>query len=778
MSSASGESPPGASEPTSDGRLDSWKEIASYLRRSVRSARRWEKEEGLPVHRHLHGKGDSVYAYRAELDAWWTNRGAGVTEQSGEGETVAGPEELPPSSAPAGIEEQRILEPPPTGEAVARTKRFPVAAILGAGIFLALLAAAGWLSRRDSDVASKRPRIPFKARDWVLVAGFENRTGQPLLDGTLEYALGHELSKSRYVNVVPRERIGDVLRLMRRPLDARVDAAIGREICLRDGDIRGLITGRIERLGSKYLLNVELVEPNQGASIASAAEEAASEEQLLPAMRRISDEVRAMLGENAPSIREGKDKLVKVTTPSLRALQLYSQADALIAQNKSPGAEELLKQAVAEDPNFASAYIHLAHAINNQNRPVEEFRPHAEAALRLSEMTTERERYFIRGSYYHLLGQDEKAIPAYEALLTLYPDHFWGARNLGNVYRNLGLTNEIVRFGVRIAELRPKDFEANFTVAWDLARMAQDPARARPYARRARQLVSPEIVKASPAGVAWVELFPAFEHWLGGDTGKALAEAERFAQELESTPSGEQEWAVWSLGHFFLTLGKLETAEKLFQRVSTPFRRFPPLAMVSYLRGDRAGFRKRLSAALANPGRRDPAIAVLLARAGLLSQAEREISGQENAKTDIPGFIEVERGELASARGQAAEAIRQLKKGRERDPVNSSNTFFLGTETLATALSQQGDVDGAMRVLELASQQKARAIFALASAVPSWMRTQLLLAKLYRKVGRHEDARRIEAELLGLLAYADPDHVLLRELNRSESASKISAKGR
>ncbi len=264
MSSASDEPHPGASEPTLDGRLDSWKEIAAYLRRSVRSAKRWEKEEGLPVRRHLHGKGDSVYAYRTELDAWWTNRGAGFTEQSSEEETVAGPEELPPSNAPAGIEEPRLAE-----EAVPRTKRPHRAAILGAGVFLALLVAAGWLSRRDSGVASKRPGIPFHARDWVLISSFENRSGEPLFDGTVEYALERELADSRYVNVVPRQRVVDVLRLMRKPLDTRVDAALGREICVRDGGIRGLLTARIEKPGTNYLLSLDLVDPKSGARVAS-----------------------------------------------------------------------------------------------------------------------------------------------------------------------------------------------------------------------------------------------------------------------------------------------------------------------------------------------------------------------------------------------------------------------------------------------------------------------------------------------------------------------------
>jgi hypothetical protein len=52
-------------------RLDSWKEIACYLRRSIRCVQRWEKNEGLPILRHQHARGATVYAYRQKLDEWW-----------------------------------------------------------------------------------------------------------------------------------------------------------------------------------------------------------------------------------------------------------------------------------------------------------------------------------------------------------------------------------------------------------------------------------------------------------------------------------------------------------------------------------------------------------------------------------------------------------------------------------------------------------------------------------------------------------------------------------
>ena len=64
---------PGSDEPL-EGRLDSWKEIAAYLGRGIRTVQRWEREEGLPVHRLAHEKRGSIYARREELAAWWESR--------------------------------------------------------------------------------------------------------------------------------------------------------------------------------------------------------------------------------------------------------------------------------------------------------------------------------------------------------------------------------------------------------------------------------------------------------------------------------------------------------------------------------------------------------------------------------------------------------------------------------------------------------------------------------------------------------------------------------
>jgi Tol biopolymer transport system component len=86
------------SERPLEDRLDSWKEIASYLKRDVTTVQRWEKREGMPVHRHLHDRMGSVYAYRADLAVWMRTRNLRATQENGNAAPVTDP---PPQPAPA-----------------------------------------------------------------------------------------------------------------------------------------------------------------------------------------------------------------------------------------------------------------------------------------------------------------------------------------------------------------------------------------------------------------------------------------------------------------------------------------------------------------------------------------------------------------------------------------------------------------------------------------------------------------------------------------------------
>src|SRR6516164_6815489 len=88
-----GPTPP---EKQPEDRLDSWKEIAAYLNRDVTTVQRWEKREGMPVQRHLHDQKGSVYASRAELDAWVSSRNLRGAQQNGNG-VAPGDILLPPA---------------------------------------------------------------------------------------------------------------------------------------------------------------------------------------------------------------------------------------------------------------------------------------------------------------------------------------------------------------------------------------------------------------------------------------------------------------------------------------------------------------------------------------------------------------------------------------------------------------------------------------------------------------------------------------------------------
>ncbi len=65
-------------EPAAADRLDSWKEVAAYLKRGARTVQRWEREKGLPVHRLRPDRLGSVFAFKSELDAWWSSHAAAL----------------------------------------------------------------------------------------------------------------------------------------------------------------------------------------------------------------------------------------------------------------------------------------------------------------------------------------------------------------------------------------------------------------------------------------------------------------------------------------------------------------------------------------------------------------------------------------------------------------------------------------------------------------------------------------------------------------------------
>ena len=144
----------------SDDRFESWKEIAAYLRRDVKTVQRWERREGLPVRRHLHDKQASVFAFKAELDAWRHRRGPQPNGfEDGEPDSADGP----PAETEAGrtvVEshaEQRAIESGALGRRARRLRRFAAAAagivLVGAAVAIAALVRGRPIDRPGGAVA-------------------------------------------------------------------------------------------------------------------------------------------------------------------------------------------------------------------------------------------------------------------------------------------------------------------------------------------------------------------------------------------------------------------------------------------------------------------------------------------------------------------------------------------------------------------------------------------------------------------------------------------------
>lgn len=711
-----------------DGRLDSWKEIAAYLKREVRTVQRWEKAEGLPVYRHMHGQLGSVYAFKSEIDTWWNN----------------------------GHSRLEKNEPDVHPETSRRMHRWWLGG-LAAGAALFAAAAVGLRT-------TLRPPLVFGQRDWVLVANFENRTGEPVLDGTLEYALERELSNSQFVNVAPRERVRDALRMMKKPLDSRMDGTLGREVCLRDGGIRALITGRVEKLGETYVLSAVIVNPENGAEVAGLSQEARGHDGILRAMRELSNQMRQTLGEKLPSIPESNQKLEKVTTPSLRALQLYSQGMALVNERKWAQAADWLEQSVREDPQFASAHILLAHCYSNLDRD-QEAAPHYQRAFELANTTTDRERYFILGSYYQRFARDqEKAIQAYEILIQLYPEDYWGTNNLIPLYRATGRAQKTILTSVRLAKLRPNDYWTNAQAAVSLLVSGGSSAQARPFVNRARALMSADTLNQSPLDASWLEFFPAIPYWEQDDAQKVLSELRPFTLTASSLVGKSQDAFAENLGWTYLTLGRLREFEKLIDGISRAEDRDYFLAVLALVRNDREALR-RYSGRLGGPSLLGtPVPVMLMARAGLLDQA-RKAARQRAAEFGVnSGWSKTIEGDLALAQGQPAKVLPLLQEGVASLRNSGSITFFLGSESLANAAELSGNLPLAIETLEEASNEKSSAGLLMGWA---WMRDEWRLAQLYRKMGRKADAEKIETRLLKLLACADSDYPILAKLNHS-----------
>ena len=239
---------------------------------------------------------------------------------------------------------------------------------------------------------SAQSRSAAQAPKWteydpLLIAAFDNQTGDATFDDSLNAALTLQLAQSPYLNIVSYSAVLGTLTRLNRPPDERVTHAVAQDICKQAG-VKGVLRPSVSRsrdpvvpgdvprvdippdnfrvgmenlaTGPRLAITLEVVSCANGNDfIARTQEETFGAAQTLPKLGKAAATLRAALGEPAESIRRF-DSPRALTTNSLAALELYQSAYRLRTAASLSAARNILVRAVRLDPNFASAYSLLS----------------------------------------------------------------------------------------------------------------------------------------------------------------------------------------------------------------------------------------------------------------------------------------------------------------------------------------------------------------------------------------------------------------------------------
>jgi eukaryotic-like serine/threonine-protein kinase len=280
-------------------------------------------------------------------------------------------------------------------------------------------------------------------QDTIVLADFENTTGDVIFDGTLKVALAVALEQSPFLKVFPDDRARETLRLMQLPQDTRISRGIARDIARRE-QLKALIAGSVASLGRNYVITLEALNAETGDVMAREQVEAGGKEGVLTSLGSATSRIRQKLGESLTSVQAFDVPLARATTASLDALHAYSLA--LSGGSEVPRLEAIphLQRAIELDPNFAMAYAFLSSVYANTGQsslaPAQ-----ARQAFERRDRVSERERFFISWRYYRDAVQAwDKALDLARSWTATYPREAGAFNSLGVAYIRLGHFNESV----------------------------------------------------------------------------------------------------------------------------------------------------------------------------------------------------------------------------------------------------------------------------------------------------------------------------------------------
>lgn len=252
----------------------------------------------------------------------------------------------------------------------------------------------------------------------VLIADFDNKTGDSLFDGTLEQALQIGIESAPFIAGYRRDSAKKLAASLNAAGDV-LDEATARLVAVREG-IKLVMAGSIEEDDGRYTLYVRAVDPKGGEVLTSAKVDAKDKLEVLAAVGTLSGDLREELGDK----NLDRDKLITsetFTAKNLEAAQAYARAQSLQYNGKYDEAMAFYRQALEFDPGFGRAYSGLALSANALGRTEEAEALWKKALATLGTMT-ERERLRTLGLYYSVVTRNfDKAIETYTLLVEKYP---------------------------------------------------------------------------------------------------------------------------------------------------------------------------------------------------------------------------------------------------------------------------------------------------------------------------------------------------------------------
>jgi tetratricopeptide (TPR) repeat protein/tRNA A-37 threonylcarbamoyl transferase component Bud32 len=272
----------------------------------------------------------------------------------------------------------------------------------------ALLAGSFWYART---------LIPAKQHDplSVLIADFDNSTGDATLDGTVEPTLRRGLEGAGFITAFDRSRVRGTFGVTP---PARMNEVVAREVAAKQG-LAVVLAGTIARRGSGYEISLKAVQTINDKVIASARSQASDKEQIVATATRLAAAVRRALGDETSDAAQ-MFAMKSVSTTSLEVVKEYAAALEAQSDGKLPEARGHFQRAVELDPKFGLGYQGLAIMSRNLGRQ-QEAEQYSTEALKYLDGMTDRERFGVRAYYYRMTGDYQGCVKEYGEYTARYP---------------------------------------------------------------------------------------------------------------------------------------------------------------------------------------------------------------------------------------------------------------------------------------------------------------------------------------------------------------------